>query len=332
MRHTNFTINGNPVEVYTSGIESILCLFIKRIATVAVPCFYIMSGFFFFNVNTFIFKTFRTKIKKRINSLILPYLLWNLITYLVLLCKDIVTSSETIEGGLLLFDTFIMSFMLYNGSTTPISAPLWFLRDLIFVIFMTPIIYLCLKKCPYVFLIGLTVCFFYPEQLPLPWNHIYKVQPFTALLFFSMGSYIAINKNKLEIIRVPISNSTLTFITLIYFTFIMLVIYTKNPVVRTITTYYIGVPVTFIIAIRLLNSRLHKHIIKLNPTYFFLFALHILLVNSCNAIVLRFIPQDEVLWLFIVSVFLNVILCITAYYTCRKIFPRIAYVLSGGRK
>lgn len=115
--------------------DTILYYFLKILPKCAVPCFYIISGFFYFyNVTDFNFQSYKRKLKKRITSLVIPYILWNLITYILLTCKEFITGTTIIKGGLLHFDIFLSSFWLYNGSTTPINAPLWFLRDLIIVV------------------------------------------------------------------------------------------------------------------------------------------------------------------------------------------------------
>ncbi len=187
MKITGFT------EIYF--FDNLLYGLLKAIARVAVPCFYIISGFFFFlNVELFDNATYKNKIFKRIKSLFIPYILWNLICYIVLLTKDLITGNPTIHGGLLHIETFFSSFFLFNSGTTPISAPMWFLRDLIIVVFITPLIYLGLKRVPFVFLSLLLFLFFTYKISPL--YIIYPAQPYTAPLFFSIGSYVSINKNK----------------------------------------------------------------------------------------------------------------------------------------
>ena len=329
MQHHNFDIDWDAVNTWTQ-IENLAYRVLKIVDKVAVPCFYVISGFFFFlNVSEFKYTVYKKKLSKRFRSLIVPFILWNIIAYLFLLCKDIVTGNNTIPEGLLHFDSFMWSFLLFNGGTTPINAPLWFLRDLIVVVFLTPLIYLCIKKCPFIFLSVLIVLFFTFDKSPL--YLIYPAQPYTAPLFFSIGSFIAINRHKFDKMHVNVTNTAIISITLIYAICILLLLYSDTPLLQTITFNFAGVLFTLLLALRIYNTKFCQSLIKLNSTCFFLFALHFLLINSCQSIVQWFIPKEEVLWLFIGSVIINTLLCMFSYYACRKVFPNVASVLSGGR-
>lgn len=55
------------------------------INVVAVPVFFIISGYFFF-YNTYLFdkETYIKKLKKRVKTLLIPYFLWNLLPVLLI--------------------------------------------------------------------------------------------------------------------------------------------------------------------------------------------------------------------------------------------------------
>lgn len=160
-------------------------LIIKDIARVAVPCFYVISGFFFFlNAKHFTFEIYKTKLCARFKSLFLPYMLWNLITFIALISKEFFMGNYAALGDMMHWNIFISSFWLYDGNTTPISAPLWFLRDLIIVVALTPIIYKALKTIPLLFL-GTLIVLFCTNDI-MPYYQYYPAQIWTAPLFFSI--------------------------------------------------------------------------------------------------------------------------------------------------
>lgn len=80
-----------PVASSTSTILS------SVIAQSAVPAFFLISGFLFFGMqNTFTKEDYLKKIKKRISSLVIPYVLWNCIYILYL----VVAVDDFLGGGI----------------------------------------------------------------------------------------------------------------------------------------------------------------------------------------------------------------------------------------
>ena len=74
---------------------------------------------------------------------------------------------------------------------TPANMPLWFLRDLIIVSLLTPIIYIGVKKLNYWLLVLL---------LPIYLTGIWAIQPGVnpyAICFFTLGAYLSIQKTDL---------------------------------------------------------------------------------------------------------------------------------------
>lgn len=130
---------------------------------IAVPTFYLISGFLFFNYNfnKWSWNTYRRKIKARIRTLFIPYIMWNLLPFLLLLL--------TMLGGVILYDkpaegitqlikekswhifydcnewgtTRVNWLGEHLRMTGPYDLPLWFLRDLIVVTLLTPPHILC---------------------------------------------------------------------------------------------------------------------------------------------------------------------------------------------
>ena len=79
-------IDFHPVWQNLSGMDIALgmqVLFSSTICHVAVPVFYVISGFlFFYKCQTFDVHTYKAKLYKRVKTLLIPYLLWNLIQIL----------------------------------------------------------------------------------------------------------------------------------------------------------------------------------------------------------------------------------------------------------
>lgn len=157
---------GNQISqsIYYFSIISI-----NIIAKVAVPCFFFISGYLFFVNQKFTFKIYVDKIKRRLHSLFIPYILWNIIAMAYLyLTQNIIKEP------------------FYTNFTDPVNFPLWFLRDLIIIVILTPIIYGLIKYLKIVGLIMMTILYI-GEIIPTIWFCY-----FSSIFFFYLGAYCGI--------------------------------------------------------------------------------------------------------------------------------------------
>ena len=103
--------------------ETTVFLVAQIFARLAVPLFFIFSGFLFFKkCDEFNTSTYFNKLKKRTHSLLIPYLFWNLL-FIVLSSQF----ADSIKDWLILF-------------WRPASLQLWFIRDLMVVVLFSPLI------------------------------------------------------------------------------------------------------------------------------------------------------------------------------------------------
>lgn len=147
--------------------EILKILVSQTLVKVAVPAFFIMSGYLFFaNVEEFTKEIYWQKIRRRIKTLLIPYIIWNLMMAIKL------NSLGTILSGL----------------WTPINMPLWFLRDLMIVTLATPILYILIKKLGW-WLIAIL--------FPIYLTGLFAIQPEPnpyAICFFTLGAILSIKK------------------------------------------------------------------------------------------------------------------------------------------
>lgn len=156
-----YSILGSGWDTY----EVLKIVVSQTLVKVAMPMFFVMSGYLFFaNVTKWSAHTYWHKIKRRIKSLLIPYIIWNL----------------------------LMAVKLHTYSLSifwePANMPLWFLRDLIIVSLLTPIIYIGVKKLGW-WIIAIL--------LPIYLTGIWAIQPGPnpyAICFFTLGALISIKK------------------------------------------------------------------------------------------------------------------------------------------
>ena len=168
--------------------EFLKLLLSQTLVKVAMPVFFIMSGYLFFaNVDKWDVVIYKKKILRRVKTLLIPYLIWNLLMAVKL-------------------KTFSMSMLwaYWNPSgtqidwfgheqlmTAPANMPLWFLRDLMVVSLLTPIIYILVRKFCYWLMAVLTVLYLSGVCAFIPGLSAY------AVYFFTLGAFLSIRKMNL---------------------------------------------------------------------------------------------------------------------------------------
>lgn len=121
------------VEIFSTGLTK-----------VCVPCFFILSGYLYFNnVAKFNRATYLSKTRRRIHTLLIPYLLWNLIGLAIILLKYRYfnyPSFGVVENGHICLPRLIEGFWDYAYGY-PYAFAFWFIRNLIIFAILSPVAY-----------------------------------------------------------------------------------------------------------------------------------------------------------------------------------------------
>ena len=170
--------------------QSLICYPISLFSLVlfgsAVPLFFGISGYLFFYKPDFNVSIYRDKLMKRVKTLLIPYVLWNIIYVLfnVILLKSKGQSINVVSQ--------LVSIWHMPNSSFPADPALWFVRDLMVCMVMSPLIYQIIKRK------RLFVYFFIPFFcLWLTYAFSDKLisgLSISSLLFFTIGGYLAVNK------------------------------------------------------------------------------------------------------------------------------------------
>lgn len=109
--------------------------------------FFIISGYLYFcNIDKFTSKDYVIKSKKRLGSLIIPYVIWNLIYALFYLGIAYMNGECNTTIGEFLKGFWAFDTTSSNGFASPYNGPFWFLRDLVVVSVISPIFYFFLRS------------------------------------------------------------------------------------------------------------------------------------------------------------------------------------------
>ena len=172
--HTKF-VSLDPNMIFNT-FQVILCDYLCRVFQ---PLFFSISGYLFFIGFGGKIANFKEKYKKRVKSLLIPYLLWNILfLFQVFLLNNFPLTHSHINSELdFLYSRDCLRILFLD----PYAFHLWFVRDLIFIVIFTPIIYYSIKK------IGVFFVFFLVTI-----DLLFDASIITSMVPFSIGAFWAI--------------------------------------------------------------------------------------------------------------------------------------------
>lgn len=191
---------GMPGWGYHAFRLSLSCL----LPAFAVPLFFLISGYFFFlNMPRWDATLYRSKMKRRLFTLLLPYLLWNLLYALHLSWptlapalsgkgswSDWIARLESFGG----WRMFLDGHKLSSHATAPVLVPLWYIRDLMAAVIATPLIYWLIRRTRWLPAAALMVLYIGSNRQPL----------ISCFFWFTLGSTFSITQKPVTLTLSPI--------------------------------------------------------------------------------------------------------------------------------
>lgn len=302
----------------------------EELARIAVPLFFFISGFLFFYHTDFSLSIYKTKLKNRARSLLLPYILWNILVAVLLLCAQLFATSlisgnhkPIINYG---WTDWINIFWAANNNL-PIAIQFWFIRDLMIAILFTPLIYQLIKYFHIYLLVVLGLLWIFNFQL--------SILRFGAFLFFSFGAWFCINHRHFTICFRPLRQlcSIIYIILLIFSTCLW---YSHSDYYHIVSK--INIVIGLIAVVSWSAYGISNNIISENKflasSSFFIFAYHELpLVLMTKSWVKLWSPLNE--WTLLLGYILipTIIIAIGIgiYALIRKYLPTFTSIITGGR-
>ena len=182
------------LNVFCSGILS----------AVSVPMFFWFSGLLFFYKTEFCLEAYKKKLRRRVRTLLVPYILWNLIAILwtakifvpglssLFSNADGVKLNLTIWGFINCFydnsrGLFLAPEVNLVNPAIPINGPLWYIRDLMVLVLISPVLYWLIKKLRVWLLLVMAVFYLFIPFLNILVRHMGEKAHvrFLALLSFA---------------------------------------------------------------------------------------------------------------------------------------------------
>ena len=337
-------------KIYDVGCISLykdFLLFIEGfLRGISVPVYFFISGYvFFFGINQFTRNVYVKKLRNRIFTLLIPFIIWNITDIIIGFCKSAfndISSFSTygIEMNLTLRN-ILSCFWKYNGelfvpispsgekiieaSAFPLNTPLWFIRDLIIVVISTPLIHYIIKHTKYFFVAFLALLSFIPN-LNIPFLGAY--------LFFSIGAYLSINKKDMVMEFGRLSKMSMIIYPL--FSLLSIIATKENNVILSDIFKRISIFGFLVFAYNMSIYLLKNTNIRpgkiLPSASFFIYVSHVLIFERITKLMFMLTEPDnglETIFAYTLSIMLTVLSLLVVFVLVRKHTPKILQFVTG---
>lgn len=311
--------------------DNVQILISEMLGRCAVPLFYIISGYLFFIKVPNGMKSILNKILKRMRTLLIPYLIGCLFFVIFLVVVEVVPGTKRFMNGSVMpmfslpLEEILCSIFYDTGNGSPCAFQLWFLRDLIIIVAISPLCFLCLKWLGWwfvTFVFALTFC-------KVPYVPVY------ALFWFILGGQLSRSENMERrhgmcqilclITFVIVSLVQLIFPTLIKWELLHIPIILLG-IIGIWNLYNIIVGENFVLI-------QHKCLATACQFTFFIYLFHEPTLNIVRKLIVVLLGKNEIGYLtsYILSPWIFTFFAVVAGLLFRKYFPKV-YNLCTGRR
>ncbi len=295
----------------------------------AVPLFFILSGFLFFRTVNSMYDVKR-KMRNRVYTLLIPYLLWNLIYYVIYMLRN---------PGMGL-DIAMIVDAAFNYTYNP---AFWFMYQLILLIIISLLLFYILKDKKLVFLLFFVLSFIIIMNYDIPYINE------DAIIYYFSGAILSklYNKNKISFISkknfiYALAISIVLFI-INRFCYNMIYVNFDFRHVFTFTVILVRLCVAFTIFYLVDILFNYRKVYPFMENTFFLYAIHYMIVKFMIAVMkfieFRFLMNNvanRYIEIFEIIVFIiSPVVCVVINYYLSKFlkkkYNKVYCYLSGNR-
>ena len=331
---TNASVGGITLTSGQYPIHDIIRYIIsEEFARVAVPLFFFMSGFlFFYSSADFTLATYKNKLSKRIHTLLIPYLVWNVAFLVMFFLTQTFMSSMTSGANKLIADYSIIDWIraFWNHKDgMPICYQLWFIRDLIVVVLFAPVVYWVVKylRITGLLLFGFLWCF----DIWVPLTGVSSV----SFFFFTFGAWFAIN-NRDFVDDFKFLRPSFTFLYGLIVVANTLIWY--NQVEGFSCIHNLGIVVGLIMIVTWVAHGIKSNRLMSNAFWasssFFVYAYHTMPLTLFVKLYIKVVhPTTEFAMIlgYLLIPLIVVLIGVIIYMFIHRFFPKFTRIITGGR-
>lgn len=339
---------GATPPLSAADLHYILELILTDLLT-KVPVFYFISGLLFFlTMRQWSWLGYKKKMRRRLQALLIPYLMWNITTFFIFVAVQILLKGEPLSYAWAMFaeqnwhvvwdcnewGTDRVNWLGGSLRTTgPFDTPLWFLRDLMVVSALSPLIYCFIRRTR---IYGMAL---------LSLAYISRIWPVatgfsvTAVFFFSLGAYFAING--INVIHFVQRTKYVVIVSFLALLAACIAYNGEHTVIGQNIYPFFAIATVFVsfyaasVFVTRWNVKANKFLVS---SCFFVYAFHDSPTGNplgiSNTVLHFVIPGSSALEnavCYLLSPFLAAAICVFILLLLKKFTPRLAKLYSGNR-
>jgi len=310
--------------------EFIRTLISQGLARTAVPLFFLMSGYLFFANFQWSQQTYGKKILTRFRTLLVPYLFWNFLVLGILalgqaipISRPYFTGASTPIADYIGWYDYLNALLGLKGY--PIAYHFWFIRDLLLLVLLAPVIAIILRYAPLPFFIGVFFCWVWGVPVFLP--------AAMSVFFFAAGAFCGIKGKNLFALDTYGTAALIAYVPIVLVDALWYTAWFNVYLHRT--GLLVGV-VAALYSTRLIarHELLSNWIVALGGTSFFVYAAHEPLLGLVRIFTYKYIPLDGAYTMLVLYLTLPVLIIIVLVWCHRMLTllcPRALSLVTGGR-
>ncbi|MBB3021708.1 hypothetical protein FHR70_004813 [Microvirga lupini] len=305
----------------------------------AVPLLGAISGYLFFKSASGDLGFFLKRLRSRTFSILLPMISWCAIILTIFMMIRIISPSSPhlamIDYDLGNFGLSQLLNSLVGITRRPINFQFWFLHDLFMTVLISPVLYILLRKIPFIGLFGIMAIWLIGIDLPLYFRT-------DVLFFFYLGALIRMRSWDLDFIRPQTALLVMAvYLLLVGFRAIaphflvegsQIGSFVYGPGTRGLRV--LGIVAFWGCAPYLMNNPLGRRITALGALAFFLHSVHWPLNQFIKASLSNVITiggETGLLFNYFATTFSTLVVAFSIAWAINALSPSLFSHLSGGR-
>lgn len=152
---------GTVGSAHSNGLTDFIRILISEgLARMAVPLFFLISGYLFFANFRWSHQTYGKKILTRLRTLLIPYLFWNLLVLAIVALGQAIPMAQPYFSDHLVAEYTGYEYLnvILGLKGYPIAYHFWFIRDLMLLVLLAPVIAVILRFAALPFFIAVYIC------------------------------------------------------------------------------------------------------------------------------------------------------------------------------
>lgn len=314
----------------TSFAIEFIIKFISDGVARAVPMFFLISGYLFFTGLERSKEKYFVKLKSRVKSLLVPFVFWNIFTLLIIAIVQTLPATQIYLTdripSVVSFSGFDYLNAIFGVDQYPIAYQFWFIRDLMVLVLLAPLIKILLEYLATPFMVLVFIYWFlgvWPVYIPSS----------VGLLFFSLGAYLAtLQKNLFAFDKYGVV-LILSYLVIIAFHSLF---HSEpfSPYLHRLGTIFGLFAVLSLTKFIARSQQLKSIILWLSNASFFVFATHEPLLTVLKKVAFKLISPETsamILFLYLALPIMVIIFSVTAYHFLIRVSPKMVSTITGSR-